>query len=96
MVAPVGKKWAGVCLLCGTDLWVASHVTRVEDAPDIFISGTNTHDCEAGRILNEHGSDVYHMWLSAQSSGKHVSWNELISDLENFENEVHVGDHESR
>jgi hypothetical protein len=88
MPDPINKKWAGVCMLCGSELSVALHVTRVEDAPDVFIPGANTHNCEAGRILHENGSDAYEMWLSAQSPGTHVSWDELMSDLEKFENDA--------
>jgi hypothetical protein len=87
MVTPPGKKRAGVCLLCGSDLWVERHVTRAEDAPAVFLRGTNIHDCEAGRILHEHGSDVYQMWLSAQASGSRVSVEELFAELEQFEAE---------
>jgi hypothetical protein len=75
-------------MLCGSDLWVAPHVTRAEDAPDIFIPDTNIHNCEAGWILHEHGSDAHQMWVDAQQPGSHVSWDELMEDLEKFEAEL--------
>ena len=87
-MAPVGKKWAGVCMLCGEELFVPAHVFCVEDAPEVFIRGTNTHDCEPGRILTHHGSDAFELWVAAQQPGTFVSVDELMAELEKFEQEL--------
>ena len=78
----------GLCLLCGGYIWVPLGCTRVEDAPDVFIPGTNTHNCEPGRILREHGIDAYDLWRDAQSPGSYISFDELLAELEKFEAEA--------
>jgi hypothetical protein len=72
-------------MLCGSELFVAPHVTRVEDAPDVFLPGTNLHNCEPGRILREQGSEAYELWRDAQPTGSYMSLDEMEAELDKAE-----------
>lgn len=53
-----------------------------------FIPGSYyRHNCEAGRILQAEGSEAYDMWAAAQTPEKHISFEELMADLEAFQAE---------
>jgi hypothetical protein len=88
MPDPQNRKWAGVCWLCGSDLWTDPHLTRVEDAPDVFIPGSSgIHNCVPGRILHEQGGEAYEAWRDKQTPGTYMSMEELEAELERFEAE---------
>ena len=45
------KKYAGFCFLCGTEMFSRTGPEYYLD-PECCIPGTNTHNCEIGRLLH--------------------------------------------
>jgi hypothetical protein len=66
---PAGKVYAGFCLLCGSDLWVARKYRKCGlDDPEVFFPESNTHRCEPGRILKEEGHEAYKAYQAAEDA----------------------------
>lgn len=78
----------GLCPLCGDFISVPVGCTRVADAPDTFIPGTNFHNCELGWMLHQQGREAYNRWRDAQPPGSYVSWDDLMTELEKVEAEL--------
>jgi hypothetical protein len=69
---PDERKWIGICLLCGDDLYL-----------DNVIPDSNyTHNCERGRILHFQGSSAYQAWLDERWADTYRE------DLEQFQREI--------
>jgi hypothetical protein len=89
MPDPTDKKWAGVCFLCGDDIWVPVGCTHVDDAPETFIPGSSgIHNCIPGRILHGQGAEAYEAWRDAQPVGTYMSVDEFELELEKAEREL--------
>jgi hypothetical protein len=81
------KKCVGFCLLCGGDIRVDPALEDPWQDAEAWILGTTTHNCEPGRILQEHGSDALDAWQAKQPKDpsmqryENMSFDEYIDAL---------------